>query len=207
MHTITTALLLISVLAMSPAAIPAPPATGPAPAGIRTVAVISGTNNRTPLFVADHLAKALAKKTSVSVLTPEQVAQKLPDYPADIRGPFKGRYFNTTMDYDNTDIAAVRRIKDKLGVDYLYVVWLSEASTDSFGVTTLTFLTQLFEGRECRLAVNDRFDSSAWGGINCCLAFTEPSTEHQARNLARSCEHYAHEMAKELDHLERARAR
>ncbi len=204
LHTIGSLLLLCTTLAAAPVSQLEVPAEGSLPARIKTAAVISGSNKRVSVFAAERLDQGLARDSSLQVLSPSDVSRKLATYPYDIRGPFRSSYFNTTVDYDNTDIAALRRIKEHLGVDYLYVVWQSEASTNSFGQSKLGFLTQLFVGPAGSLEDNDGFYSSAWGGINCCLSFTAPGSEHQQRNLEEACDEYARYMAGKLDSLEKA---
>jgi len=196
---VTTALLFLAVsLAVPPAADQMPAASGDLRLRPKTIAVVSGLNKDVNLLAVDLITQALAKDGQLKVLSAEQVAARLHDYPYNIRGPYRAEYFSITDDYDNTDVAVVKRIKHTLGVDYLYVVWMPGGSSDQFGHTSLYFMTQLFEGPECTLVHNGSFSSNAWGGISCCLAFKRPTGEQQARELAKSCGQHAREVAEEI---------
>ncbi len=195
----TTALLFLAVsLAVPPAADQRPAASGDLRLRPKTIAVVSGINKEVNLLAVKLITQALAKDDHLEVLSTERVAAKLRDYPYNIRGPYRAEYFNITDDYDNTDVATIKRIKRTLGVDYLYVVWMPGGSSDQFGHTSLYFMTQLFEGPECTLVHNGSFSSTAWGGINCCLAFKRPTGEQQTRRLEESCERHAREVAEEI---------
>lgn len=198
---ITSFIFLAVSAATSPTSHPVSAAESRITANLKTVAVIAGSNKNINLLAAELLSKSLAKNAGLQVLSPAEVSRKLPDYPYNIRGPFGGGYFNSSSDFGNTDVPAVKRIKEKLGVDYLYVVWMSSAITNTFGQTTLTFLSQLFGGPNSSLGDSNSFESSAWGGISCCLSFQEPDDEEQFQKLTKDCERYGRDMAKTLDRL------
>ncbi len=200
------ALLTIAALAVtpSPERVPAPGVPGLHP---KTIAVISGLNKDANLLAVQLIAQALAKDGRLTALSAEQTAAKLKDYPINVRGPFQSAYATSTVDYDNTDVATVRRLKQKLGVDYLYVVWMYGSSSDSFGQVSHNFLTQLFEGQEGPPVFNGGFSSTAaggCGGFTLCLGikFKHPTGEQMARQLKEDCALDARKIGKEIAALQ-----
>ncbi len=201
------ALALFLLLAALPGNAPQPaPEKGQArlPA---TIAVISGQNKDANLLAVDLLTKDLAKETHLTVLPPQRVAG-LPDYPRNIRGPLRTEYVTATVDYDNTDLETIKRIRQQLGVDYLYVVWMQGVSSTMLGRTTLRYVTQLFAGPDGAPVYNGGFKSSAsggCGGFTLCLGikFKYPTAEEQVRQLKESCETHAIVLEEEIEALEK----
>src|SRR3989337_3581316 len=82
----------------------------------RTLAVISGLDNDPNVLAAQHMTEALRKNSRFQVMSQNQVAQSVSNYPQKIKGPYKSPYFQIDTDYSNTDITKIRQIQEQLGV-------------------------------------------------------------------------------------------
>ncbi len=160
----------------------------------KSIAIVSGLNSNLNVIAAELFADALREKSYFEVLSPKRVELAIPNYPINIKGPYISRGFGIETDYSNTETMKIKEMKERLGVDYLYVLWAPSAS-ESYGTVSLNFLAQVFAGTEPGEIDNDAFSSSAWGGINCFLNFVRPSAEKQLKVLKETCDDVATEFA------------
>jgi hypothetical protein len=100
----------------------------------KRLAVISGLTNPSSLSVAQVLGDELKKTSQFQVLSQKQVAQAIPNYPQMVKGPYKSAYFDIDVDYGKTDVGRVKEMEQRLGVDYVYVLWAP--ATVSHGAST-----------------------------------------------------------------------
>ncbi|OQW59691.1 MAG: hypothetical protein BVN28_10150 [Nitrospira sp. ST-bin4] len=122
----------------------------------KKLAVIAGLTNPGSLHAAQALADELAKSSRFQITPLKQVAQSIPNYPQLVKGPYHSAYFEIDVDYGKTDLARVRELQHRLGVDYLYVLWAP--ATVSHGSGGLFFknyplmqvVAQLFETPDSR---------------------------------------------------------
>jgi hypothetical protein len=130
------------------------------------LAVVAGLDNEANVYAAQSMTEALKKNTRFQVMPHKQVAQALPNYPQKIQGPYKSAYFEIEVDYSKTDMKKVRAIQQKLGVDYLYVLWTPSATVYNEKIHSLNVIGQMFaNGKEVG---NGRFNAVA-GRTTCCL--------------------------------------
>lgn len=153
----------------------------------KSIAVIAGQNKRVTQNVADILTEALNRQSSMEVFTSERIKARFEHYPINIQGPFLEQPLQVTLDPARTDVKATREIKDQLGVEYLYVVWLSESRMNGTGATTYRFQTQLFAGPSCALVKNGEIESYT-GGRMSCIWFLPASEETRLRQLVHDCD-------------------
>lgn len=110
----------------------------------RRIAVISGLDNEMSVFLAAELSKELAAKTTFNVMSADEIGKSVPGYPVKIRGPYTSAFFSIDDDYSKTDIIRIEKIKSKLDVDYLYILWAPIVVQKSVNIQ-IHIITQLFE--------------------------------------------------------------
>lgn len=167
----------------------------------KSVAVIAGINNEINRIAALHLTRSLTQHTSFQVISQEIVTNSVPNYPSNIKGPYKHAYLQIEPDYSRTDVKKLIEIHRKLGVDYLYVLWAPVASTGSAGVSQsvvqLYFIGQLFEFPEGKEIGNGMF-GSAVGNPYSCFA-PGPTPKEVEDQLKISLDYVAQRIARETN--------
>jgi hypothetical protein len=132
----------------------------------KTLAVIAGLDNNANMLTAQYMTESLKKNTRFQVMSQKQVGQAISGYPDNIQGPYRSSYFEIEVDYAKTDMKRIRAIQQKLGVDYLYVLWTPSATVYNEKIHSLNVISQMFEsGKE---VANGRFSAVA-GRSTCCL--------------------------------------
>jgi hypothetical protein len=163
----------------------------------KTLAVIAGMDNEANVYTAQCMAEALKKKTRFQVLSHKQVAQALSNYPQNIQGPWKSAYFEIEVDYSKTDAKKVRAIQQRLGVDYVYVLWTPSATVYNEKIHSLHVIGQMFgNGKEVG---NGRFNAVA-GRTDCCLV-PAPDDADKANAVKDATEYVAQEIGKKTGML------
>ncbi len=156
----------------------------------KTMAVIAGLDNEPNMLLAQAMTESLKKNTRFQVISQKQVKQAIPSYPDDIQGPWKSAYFEIEMDYTMTDMKKVRQIQQKLGVDYLYVLWTPSATVYNGKIHQLNIISQMFEsGKE---VANGRFGSVA-GHTDCCLV-PAPNDKDKANAIKDTADYVSREI-------------
>ena len=156
----------------------------------KTLAVIAGLDNEPNELAAQYMSEALRKNTRFQVMPQKQVAQALGTYPVKIQGPYKSAYFEIEVDYAKTDLKKVKAIQQKLGVDYLYVLWLPSETVYNEKIHSRNIISQMFEnGKEVG---NGRYNSVA-GGSTCCLS-PVPKDEDKSNALKDTADYVAREI-------------
>ncbi len=90
----------------------------------QTLAVIAGLKNEESFLFAQHLTEELQKNSNFKVLSQEQIKSKLGYYPINIQGPYDNFSIDEIMeDYSITDLAKIKEIQNKLGVDNILIIW------------------------------------------------------------------------------------
>jgi hypothetical protein len=87
------------------------------------LAVIAGLTNPSSLQAAQALANEIGQSSQFQVLPQKQVVQAIANYPQLVKGPYSSAYFEIDEDYAKTDVGRVKDIQQRLGVDYLYILW------------------------------------------------------------------------------------
>ncbi len=163
----------------------------------KTLAVIAGLDNEANVYTAQSMAEALRKKTRFQVMTHKQVAQTLSNYPQNIQGPYKSAYFEIEVDYSKTDAKKVRAIQQRLGVDYLYVLWTPSATVYNEKIHSMNVIGQMFEnGKEVG---NGRFNAVA-GRTTCCLV-PAPDDADKANAVKDATDYVAREIGEKTGML------
>ena len=156
----------------------------------KTLAVITGLDNEANVLTAQYMTESLKNSTRFQVLSQKQIRKAIPGYPDDIQGPYKSAYFEIEVDYTKTDTKSIRAIQQKLGVDYLYVIWTPSATVYNQKIHSLNAVTQMFEsGKE---VANGRFSAVA-GRSTCCLSPT-PTDEDKANSVKEATDYVAKEI-------------
>lgn len=117
----------------------------------KSLAVLSGLDNDANVILSEYMAEAFKNRSTFQVLSGQEIKRVMPDYPINIKGPYKNAYFSFDVDYARTDVKKLKSIQQKLGVDYLYVLW-APSTYGSEGETVINFLmiAQLFASPDAR---------------------------------------------------------
>ncbi len=102
------------------------------------LAVISGLKNQNSVIFARIVTEELARVSSFTIMSQQEISARLGNYPSIIRGPYESAYMNIIEKYDNTDTARLNEIQKKLGVDNLYVIWAPVHVEMQIGGSTAT---------------------------------------------------------------------
>jgi hypothetical protein len=122
-------------------------------------AVIAGDSNTLDQIYAFALTDSFQSASGVSVLTPDQVKAKYPDYPVKIKGPFNLAYFNVDIDYSKTDISRIAEMQKMLKTDYILVVWIP-SSVKSNTTVKASGVIQLFGFPDTREIAHGSFSAT-----------------------------------------------
>jgi hypothetical protein len=156
----------------------------------KALAVIAGLDNEANVLTAQYMTESLKKNTRFQVMSQKQVRQALPGYPDDIQGPYRSAYFEIEVDYAKTDTKRIRAVQQKLGVDYLYVLWTPSATEYGGKIHSLNVVAQMFEsGKE---VANGRFSAVA-GRSTCCLS-PAPKDEDKVNAVKDATDYVAKEI-------------
>jgi hypothetical protein len=93
----------------------------------KTLAVISALSDDTNLLAAKLLTESIARDSFYRVMSQKQIAETISNYPLHIRGPYQPAYLEVEEDFSRTDFRKLAEIQKRLGVDYLYVIWMPTA--------------------------------------------------------------------------------
>lgn len=162
----------------------------------RTLAVIAGLNNEANLAAAQYMTDALKKNSRFQVMSQKQVSQSLSGYPTPFQGPYKTAYFEIETDYSKTDIKRIKAIQQKLGVDYVYVLWTPSETTYNEKIHQLHIIAQMFESPNAKEVGNGKFAATA-GRTDCCLV-PAPGDKDKADALKDMSEYVAKEIAEKM---------
>lgn len=166
----------------------------------KAIAVIAGLENKENLEVAYYMTEALKKNSRFQVISQKHIAQTLANYPSKIQGPFKTAYFEIETDYGKSDVKKIRAIQQKLGADYVYVVWTPSATVYNEKIHQLHAVGQMFEGPNSKEVGNGRFDATA-GKTDCCLV-PAPGDADKTNAIKDTTEYVAKEIA-EKTHMQK----
>lgn len=159
----------------------------------KTLAVVAGMDNDPNVATALYMTDALKKNSRFQVMSQKQVAQSLSGYPTPIRGPYKSAYFEIEIDYTKTDVKKIRAIQQKLGVDYVYVLWTPSATVYNGKMHNLHIIGQMFESPNAKEVGNGKFDALA-GRTDCCLV-PAPDDKDKESAIKDTTEYVAKEIA------------
>ena len=135
-----------------------------------TIAVLSGLDNLANLQLANYVSQTLQQESSFHVLSQKNIASKIKGYPLDIQGPYSTSYFTIEKDFSQTDHKKLNQIQKKLGVDYLFVLWIPVTKTHNNKCCMIQAITQLYKfpggqelgrGEFMSAAPNNLFDTEA----------------------------------------------
>lgn len=130
----------------------------------KSIAVISGTREQQNVEIVSQVSDALRKTSRYQVVAQQQVAQALPGYPQNIKGPYKSAYFHIDTDWDMSDRKKIAEVQRALGVDYLYVIWAPIAiSSNGSPVYRVQAVAQLFEQATAKVVAQTEI-ALLWGG-------------------------------------------
>ncbi len=163
----------------------------------KTLAVIAGMDNEENERAAQYMTEALKKNSRFQVISQKQVRQSLPGYPTPVQGPYKSAYFEIETDYTKTDTKKIKAIQQKLGVDYLYVLWTPSTTVYNEKIHHLHIVAQMFESPNAKEVGNGKFGAMA-GRTDCCLvpAAGEKDKEDAIKDAT---EYVAKEIAEKTD--------
>ncbi len=159
----------------------------------KTLAVIAGLNNEANAAAAKYMSDALGANSRFLVVSQNKVAQSLPAYPTNIKGPYQYAYLNIEPDYSKTDLKKVRDIQQQLGADYLYVMWAPSSYKVGQQGVQLWFIGQLFEFPAGKEVGNGIYGAGASG--SCLSSF--PSDKEVDDNVKLSMGYVAKKIAEE----------
>jgi len=162
----------------------------------KTLAVIAGLNNEANVAAAQYMTDALKKNSRFQVMSQKQVSQALSGYPTPVQGPYKTAYFEIETDYSKTDIKRIKAIQQKLGVDYVYVLWTPSETIYNEKIHQLHIIAQMFESPNAKEVGNGKFAATA-GRTDCCLV-PAPGDKDKADALKDMSEYVAKEIAEKM---------
>jgi len=160
----------------------------------KSLAVLAGLNNEANVAAVKYMSDALGANSRFQVMSQSKVAQSLPAYPTNIKGPYKYAYLNIEPDYSKTDMKKVRDIQQQLGTDYLYVMWAPSSYTVNHQGVQLWFIGQLFEFPSGKEVGNGIYGAGASGS---CLSPSLPSDKEVGDNVKQSMGYVAKKIAEE----------
>jgi len=89
-----------------------------------SIAVISGSEEASSVKLAGFITDGLSKKSTFHVMSQQDIAKRIPNYPADIAINTKVKEGEEKpIWFPSAEKAKLSAIQAKLKVDYLYVVW------------------------------------------------------------------------------------
>jgi hypothetical protein len=162
----------------------------------KTLAVIAGLENEPNVMAALYMTEAFKKYSRFQVMSQKQIVQSLSAYPAKIQGPYKSAYFEIETDYTKTDLKKIKAIQQKLGVDYLYVLWTPSATVYNEKMHQLHIISQMFESPNAKEVGNGKFGAMA-GRTDCCLV-PAPDDKDKENAIKDATEYAAKEIAEKM---------
>lgn len=168
----------------------------------KRLAVLAGLDNEANVLAAQYMTEAMQRYSWLQVMPQKQVGQLLPGYPFEIIGPYTRLFSRIDIDYTNTDVKAIRNIQQRLGVDYLYVIWTYASTRDGGNenmIERLHLVTQLFESRDGKEAGHGKFDVIP-ASVACCL-IPAPQYEDKANAIKERMGDAAKEIAEKTGML------
>lgn len=166
----------------------------------KTLAVAAGLDNEASLKVAKGMTEALRKNTRFQVLSQAQVSQAVPGYPQKIKGPYTYAFLQIEADYGNTDRKKVRELQQRIGADYLYVVWVPTATVTQGTIHQLHIIAQLFEAPEAKEVGNGMYAATAGRVAGCCLV-PAPTDQDKGDAVKDTADYVAREIGEKMGML------
>jgi hypothetical protein len=112
----------------------------------KTIAVVPGINDDMNLAIAALMTESLQKQSRYQVMSQQQIAKALGNYPQNVKGPYKSAYFEINVDWTRTDTQKLAALQRALKVDYLYVLWAPNAvNYNNNKVSHINVVTQMYE--------------------------------------------------------------
>lgn len=152
-----------------------------------SIAIVSGLNKEINLYLATMLTESLKEKSTFRVLSQKEIINRYPEYPVNIKGPYGASYFDIDYDYSRTDIETIKRLQKKLGVDYIYAMWVPSSTTFQNLFTHHHVIFQLFEFPETREIANGQY------------VIREFKSEDSSKKVKELMDIVAREMAEEME--------
>ncbi len=121
------------------------------------LAVISATDHEAPLLLAVKMTEELKKQSRFRLMSQGAVKRAFPSYPFKVKGPFRETYTKTVTDFSKTDKRKISLIARKLGVQYLYVLWVPSVVVYNDSVNMANVYHQLFAFPGCREVGNGTY--------------------------------------------------
>ncbi len=113
----------------------------------KKIAVITGVRDDSSFQVVDCVTNTLSSNSKFEVIPQKEIMRLMPDYPQNIKGPYKG-IRNIEDDENSMDISAIKKINNNLKADYLVIVWLGLKIHEIYGNSkagTYTFYFRVFD--------------------------------------------------------------
>jgi hypothetical protein len=114
-----------------------------------SIAVLSGLNSELNLSMAILITENLKKNSTLKVMPQSDISRALSCYPTRIHGPWNFAYDEIDENYSMTDLEKVQQIQKKLGVDYMYIIWMPSTSSTNEGVEYVEGIAQIFKFPGC----------------------------------------------------------
>src|SRR5574340_928811 len=165
----------------------------------KSIAVISGLDSEANVIMAARMTEAFRKNTRFQVMPHKQAAQAIPNYPVKIKGPYTSAYFDIEADYGNTDKKKIRDIQQKLGVDYLYVIWTPTATVVQGSIHQLHVIAQMFDASGKEIG-NGKYAATAGRVAGCCLV-PKPDDKDKANAIDDTCDYVSKEIGEKMGML------
>lgn len=156
-----------------------------------SIAIISGLNKEVNLYLATVLTDSLKEVSTFRVLSQKEIINRFSEYPVNIKGPYTASYFDIDYDYSKTDVEEIKKIQKKLGVDYIYAMWVPSSTTFQNSVIHYYVIFQLFEFPGGREIANGQY------------VIREFKTEDSGKEVKELMDIVAREMATEMGKLKR----
>jgi hypothetical protein len=168
----------------------------------KDIAIVAGSQQKVAVLYAAQLALSLREISQFNVMLPKQVIKKIPGYPMKVRGPWKtANLGDIDVDYSNTDLRRVKFIQQKLGVKYVYFVWVPDSVEWIMGgskAVEIFIMTQLFEFPGAKEIANAKYSYSyVAGGLHI------GGTRDPEKALAQSCDYAAKKIAEKTGMLKK----
>lgn len=168
----------------------------------KTMAVIAGLDTESNVVLAQRMTDALKKNTRFQMMPHKQAAQAIPNYPVKIKGPYSSAYLEIEEDYSRTDRKKIRDIQQKLGVDFLYVIWTPTATEMQGSIQQLHIIGQMFEGSSGKELGHGKYMATAGRVGGCCLV-PKPDDKDRANAVDDISDYVSREIGEKMGMLKK----
>jgi len=135
----------------------------------KRMAVFAGSRTKANIVLAENLTESLKKMSMFTVISQQEIKEKIPYYPTRIQGPWTLAYYNIDVDTGKSDRERISAYQKAVGADYIAVIWspleYTNTMENQFGTVlyrsdSIHGIVQIFEFPGCQDIGNKQFTVS-----------------------------------------------